>query len=449
MLDGQKHHYRIRGTQKMNAVAKEIFRSSDRMPCSSTNNNEGRNVKKSNSTRNRLDINDKRRMWFSTKTETSLLDEEDEEFGVLDSLGERLTEDENSSITSSNPMCTSPQADTETTVLKDCDDNVGPGSHLVRFSENVSNMATFLCPVDFIASTNDVSPPSNQSYVLENTLHERQLSETDSLQKLASSGPCGGNSLFPSLRSLDSQETDTTPSYYDMTMIDPSVACTDVDLLGMRRLIVTDILTLLSSPQGESWVCSMHRWLQDEPITKFPIVKRKGIQNRCSYPRANSRRIRELWFRWHGHSTDWNVTFGNVDGPIANNNTVAKSFDDTGVFSHNTPPVDVIDCFYDSDPETFSSMKRTTGFTYQPSLIVTDASFGSTGHGAVPSTPKASNCNRCPSFDTPSPPQSNLSLDADDFVVGLTDAVQKFDLWDDQIVKNFVQVRRHTVYYSF
>jgi hypothetical protein len=430
--------YKPQENSNMNSVANETFRPPDIIIHPSTNN-ELKTFQQP--TRSNLDMMDKRKMWYSTKTGTSLLDEEDEEYCMLDSSVGRLPEDENSSISSSNQI-NDPKLNSISVVSQDYDDddNVGPGSHLVRLSENMSDMATFLCPIDFIANTNDVSPSlQHQSYV-QNPLHERQLSETDSLQRLASSGPCGrGNSLFPSLRTSDSQETDIAPCH-EVTMLDSSAACSDIDLLGMRRLIVTDILTLLSSPHEESWVSSMQRWLKDEPATKFQTIKRKECQNRCSHSKANSRRIRELWFRWHGHNSDSNLGMGiNVECSVTNNGSATKSFDDTGVFSHAAPPVDVIDYFYDSDPETFSSIKRTTGLVNQPCLIITDASFGSTGHGEVPSTPKASNRNRCPSFDTRSAP-SNRSFDCDDFAVGLSDNVQNFDLWDDQVVKNFVQV---------
>jgi hypothetical protein len=433
-MSPKSHHQKI-----MNTVVNEIFRPRDIIIHPSTNN-ELKTVEQP--IRSNLAMMDKRKMWYSTKTGTSLLDEEDEDCCMLESSVGRLPEDENTSISSSKQI-SDPKLNSIPVVSKDCDDddNVGPGSHLVRLSENMSDMATFLCPIDFIANTDDVSPSLQHQSLVKNPLHERQLSETDSLQRLASLGPCGrGDSLFPSLRTSDSQETDIAPCH-EVTMLDSTAVCSDIDLLGMRRLIVTDILTLLSSPQEESWVCSMQRWLKDEPETKFQSTKRKGFQNRCSHPKANSRRVRELWFRWHGHNSDSNVGMGkNVDCPVTNNGSAAKSFDDTGVFSHSVPPFDVIDCFYDSDPETFSTMKRTTGLVNQPGLIITDASFGSTGHGEVPSTPKASNRNRCPSFDTRSA-QSNRSFDCDDFAVGLSDDVQNFDLWDDQVVKNFVQVR--------
>ena len=382
--------------------------------------------------------NEDRKRWFSSTKTASLLDdqdEEEEEGGGLEAELEIIIEDENSSMSSRSDR----GGHDKTIIVEESASDEGPenehGSPLVRLSENMSGMANYLCPIVFHQSSDDLQFQT-KALSLSKPFHERNVSDTDSLQRLASSGPCGSSTLYNLLTTTDqivasetSQENRTPPPAPASKM---PVACSDVDLLDLKQLLVSDISMLLGSPQGESWVCTVQRWLTETPTTTaMKGTRRRGLYNRCSLHNARSRRVRQLWFTWHGRPDSM------VNNNIAARTTgMTRSFDD--VRTDCPTPLDTVDCYYDSDPETFT-VSRIKGSEVQqnrPGPIDTNASFGSTGHGEVPLTPKASNRNRFPSFDSPSG-----STETNSFESVSKDDLQGFDVWDDQQVKRFVQVR--------
>jgi hypothetical protein len=429
----------------MNAQVADANKSASSQPDKATNgaSDHGKDKQCSSSPHHSPASDAQRKRWYSSTKASSLLDdqeEDDEDAGTVEPELRAITEvDENSTQTLS-------------TDSSGCDDNKDlfgkeytseeepekvSGSPLARFSENISGMVTYLCSAAL--STEDILLQTNTTF--SKTAHVRNVSETDSLQLLTSSGPCGSASLFNSSNTTEqnlnyrnnSQESPPPPPS------DPSsqVQCSDLNIQDLRQLLISDISMLLGSPQGGTCVCSnVQGWLAEQQEPHATSTGRRGARNRCALPSGQSRRVKQLWYKWHGcpDTQDPATIAARTTGMI-------RSFDDIGVDNNTgcSPPVDVVDCYYDSDPDTFTSSQRNATGQQRPGAIETDASFGSTGHGTVPTTPRASNHSRFPSFDTRSEP--SRSLEADSFeTVPSRDDVNGFDLWDDQRVKDFVKV---------
>ena len=390
---------------------------------------------------------DKRQRWFSSTRASSLLDDqddEDEEFGNNEPRLERITEGEAASDSSSSDQLEKPFLDIDATTSGETPEN-DPGSPLVRFSENMSGMASFLCPVALGKSSDDLHAYTSVAISAAKPLRERRVSETDSLQHLASSGPCGSSALFDSPCQDDQDDnvplgmkSRRTPPPPPTTGSGNDASCSDLDLLDFRRLLVSDISMLLGSSQGESWVTTVQNWLVEPPAAADTSIVQRGIYNRCILRRGQSRRVRQLWFKWHGKPST-------TSGVAPRTAGTTRSFDGIGVTSQNLAPVDVDDCFYDSDPESCvqfrtlpDQLRSSTYQKHRPGAIDTNASFGSTGHGDVPLPPKASNRNIAHSFESRS--ASSRSLETQSFEGYGKGDVHNFDLWDDQQVKHFVQV---------
>lgn len=394
---------------------------------------------------------DQRKRWFSSTRASSLLDDQDddeEEFGFHEPRLQRIMEGETSSDSSGSDQVEKPSIDINATPSEESPENE-PGSPLVRFSENMSGMATFLCPVALGESSDDLQTYTSIALSTAKPFLERSVSETDSLQRLASSGPCGSSAVFDASDQDDNVNVRRKSSRNSPPPIKASgndAACSDLDLLDFRRLLVSDISMLLGSSQGESWVTTVQNWLVEPPAAADTVIERRRIYNRCALRHGQSRRVRQLWFKWHGKPTSGGVECHTTGS--------TRSFDDIGVASENLAQNDVVDCFYDSDPEscvklrTRSDKLRTfTDKKHRPAAIDTNASFGSTGHGDVPLPPKASNRNSAPSFESRS--VSSRSLENESFDTYEKEDVQNFDLWDDQQVVHFVQHltlgRRHSL----
>ena len=374
---------------------------------------------------------DQRKLWFSSTRASSLLDDQDdddEELGAPEPRLERITEGEPASDSAATKQAAKHSANISASTSDEWCEN-DPGSPLVRFSENISGMATFLCPGALGGSSDDLQAYTGMNYSVPKPLHERSISETDSLQRLASSGPCGSSALF------DTQNQNPSPP--PTTASGNDVACTDMNLLDFRRVLVSDISMLLGSAQGESWVSTVQKWLVEPQAAADASIGRREIYNRCTLRRGQSQRVRQVWLKWHGKPPAY--------GKAADTTYKARSFDDISGKSENLTPVDEVENFYDSDPETLvkfrtdpEQLRNQANQKFKPVAIDTNASFGSTGHGDVPPPPKASSRNSAPSFESRFP--SSRSLETGSFESYGKEDVTNFNLWDDQQVKHFVQV---------
>ena len=367
------------------------------------------------------DNDDKRKRWFSSTRASSLLDdheEEDDDVGVLEPLLARIRENSSSSESYAHDVNNVPVIITYISPLEEAPEDE-PGSPLVRFSES---MASFLCPVDLVeCSDNQPEYPMPVSQ----SLHERAASETDLLQRLASSGPCGSSQAF-------NENVNTGAVAHEITQQSPpppsgnQVPCSDIDLVELRSFLVTDISMLLGTANERNWMATLQAWLAEPNSTANNIDGRRGIYNRSTHRRDQSRHVRDVLLKWHGHPDACEVT--NLHACAFSKRL---SFDDVQTLP--SPPVDVVDCFYDSDPEIYDRNRATMKQPARPSAIDTNASFGSTGYGNVPLTPKAAQRFSALSFESRSPQDHAV----ESFV---REDVDGFDLWDDQRVKEFVQV---------
>lgn len=383
-----------------------------------------------------------RRRWLSS-TAASLMDEpeeeEDEEDGIVEPGLEVITDDENSSVSSkANSEQGEPKSRAIVT-LTTPDEEIGvepeATSPLARFSANMTGMASYLCPMDsFRDDEGAIMIQSNRTLSqrdlkkTQRKQHQRIGSETDVLQMMLSSGPCGTSSMY------GNSTTDPDRSIRDPTspLHTGGTHCTDMNMGEMRQIIVSDISSLLgtsSGAAGDEWGCAVQSWLVTRPPPGVNTGRRRTVRNRCALRNAQAQRVRKLWQKWHSREVGAGL-------PNASPRSPHRSFDDVHCIPEQSPPLEVVDFYYDSDPEMFTTSHRTQHHTSsRPGPIVCNGSFGSTGYGPCPTTPKAAHRKRFSSFD------SKSSVETTSAKHSHSSDVARFDLWDDQKVKQFVKVR--------
>jgi hypothetical protein len=351
--------------------------------------------------------------------------------------------------------------------------------------------------------------------------HRRFDSETDILQKDLSTGHCGTAATFcmppketrggstkdmertvnESLTMLDRIDTlnNPTDSILDasestleradtLTKTEP-VKCAEFNLLDLQQLVATDILDVLGSSTGVAteWFATLGAWLLQTSKQDSQQLPRRVFRNRCSVRKAQSHRLKELWYKWHSNGSDDSSSklgtnpSGSSDPLKRNPNmppfrlwslAVTKSLDDAELVapltavpqsqsfndvngsppikevklfrsetrqSAPTPPVDL---YYDSDPEIFrvarhspAAMSNKDDYMSKKPLrwrrritIPTpiDTTLSVDGNDVVrPLTPKHVKGKGAPSFDV-------TSFDSD--------VDERFDLLDDSLVKDFIKV---------
>ena len=442
----------------------------------------------------------KARRWMSS-TAASLLDNHDEE--EEDGLEEPdlLSVSIESATDSSGKSHTKKVAHHGLNIVDQSNAESATVSSVVRLTEGMTGM---LC-----------SAPLDGS-------HRRIDSETEVLQKDLSTGHCGtapfclpsketppfstkemGKSVNESLTMLDRidtlnnmsdsvvDESESTLGRSDTLRKTEPINCAEFNLIDLQKLVATDIMDVLGSSTGVAteWFATLAGWLvpSSHESQQRP---RRVFRNRCSVRKAQSHRLKELWYKWHSNGSEDSSSrlgsnpSGSSDPMKPNPNmppfrlwslAVTKSLDDAELVapvtsvplsqSHNnmtitppmkevtlfpsetskqrapTPPVDL---YYDSDPEIFRVTRRSPAAASNkddyigkkplrwrrrisiPTPINTSLSVD--GKEIVrPLTPKHVKGKGAPSFDI-----GSFDSDIDD----------RFDLLDDSLVKNFIKVSK-------
>jgi hypothetical protein len=179
--------------------------------------------------------------------------------------------------------------------------------------------------------------------------------------------------------------------------------CGPQNLLDLQQLVATDIIEVLGSSTGvaSEWFATLGEWLVPTSHESQQLPRRVFL-NRCSVRKAQSHRLKELWYKWHSHASDdadskldsqlsasgdpkkvnpnmppfrlWSLavtkslddaelvapltaTPSGILSPSSNHNLTAPPVKEVQMFSSAnakqrapTPPVDL---YYDSDPEIF------------------------------------------------------------------------------------------------
>lgn len=383
-------------------------------------------------------------------------------------------------------------------------------SSLVRLTEGMTDM---LCSASLEGADTVVAVKLQGS-------HRRFDSETEVLQKDLAAGHCGTapfcmpskettggstrdmeSTMNESLTMLDRidtlnnmsdsvlEESGSTLGRSDTLRKNEPMNCAEFNLLDLQQLVATDIIDVLGSSTGVAteWFATLGAWLvpSSHESQQRP---RRVFRNRCSVRKAQSHRLKELWYKWHTNGSDDSSSrlgtnpSGSSDLMKPNPNmppfrlwslAVTKSLDDAelvapltgGVplaqsFNHDGParprkemklfptkqraPTPPVDLYYDSDPEIFRVTRRSPAATSNkddyiskkplrwrrritiPSPINTTLSVD-TRNDVCPLTPKHVKGKGAPSFDI-----ASFDSDVDD----------RFDLLDDTVVKDFIKVSK-------
>lgn len=453
-----------------------------------------------------------RRRWSSTAA--SLLDNNDEEEeegfdepdllsvsieSITDSSGEsRAKKQANDLKNAIEPMI---QAESATV------------SSVVRLTEGMTGM---LCSASLEGADTVVAVKLQGN-------HRRGDSETEVLQKSLGVGHCGtapfcmdpkqtkgptkdremplhdSLTMFDRIDSLNNvselvlDESDSALRRSDTLRKNDPVNCAEFNLLDLQQLVATDIMNVLGSSTGVAteWFATLGAWLvpsggdsQQRP--------RRVFRNRCSVRKAQSHRLKELWYKWHSNgSDDSSSKLGNPSGssdPLNPNPNmppfrlwslaVTKSLDDADLlapftsvpgaprsqsFNHDTvippmkevqifpsekskqrTPTPPVDLYYDSDPEIFRVNRRSAAAVSNKDDYISKKPLRWRRRISLP-TP----INTTLSVDgrdivRPLTPKYDMGKGAPSFDIASFDSNvdDRFDLLNDTSVKDFVSVSK-------
>jgi hypothetical protein len=295
--------------------------------------------------------------------------------------------------------------------------------------------------------------------------HIRNESETDSLQKMTSSGNCGstGGSIAFGSTSLcgprgdkrNDAQVDTFPTASRKETTGAASACNDLTFLDIRSLVAADISEMLGSSAetlSTDWMSTIRMWSASSRCCVQPrsytTVSKRTLRNRCGHRTAQRGRLQKMWYQWHSrtagddgeHRRACNLSPRNTSRLPTQLWTlgVTKSQDDSDLWTDfATDEIPIADLYYDSDPEIFRHSRMADMYPkYRlPVSINTAASFGSVGVGPMPVTPVHARGHGPAFFGSVS---ASMSEEMDNPV-----DLDCFDLRDDVAVKLFLKVRMH------
>ena len=251
----------------------------------------------------------KSRKWMSS-TAASLLDNEDEAVDEPDLLSVSI--DSGSNLSEKLNAIDPRQIGSDTV-----------SSSVVRLTEGMTGM---LCS----ASLEGPDPIMTMAL---NGNHRRIDSDTEIFQKDLATGHCGTapfcmpskqeptrsmektlNESLTMLDRIDSLNHVTSSVFEDSSIalgrsdtlkkVEPTCGA-QFNLLDLQHLVATDIIEVLGSSTGvaSEWFATLGEWLvpTSHESQKLP---RRVFRNRCSVRKAQSHRLKELWYKWHSNASD-------------------------------------------------------------------------------------------------------------------------------------------------
>lgn len=356
--------------------------------------------------------------------------------------------------------------------------------------------------------------------------HRRIDSETEVLQKDLSVGHCGtapfcmpsketpppfstremGKSVNESLTMLDRidtlndlsdsvvDESESTLGRSDTLKKTEPMSCADVNLIDLQKLVATDIIDVLGSSTGvaSDWFATLGAWLvpSSHEAQQRP---RRVFRNRCSVRKAQSHRLKELWYKWHSNGSEDSGSRLGSDLSGSNNPmkpnpnmppfrlwslAVTKSLDDAELVapltsvpgiplsqsSENTaiaPPVKEVklfssktskqraptppvDLYYDSDPEIFRVTRRSPAAASNKDDYMGKKPLRWRRRVSIPMPINTSLSVDNKEIVRPLTPKHVKGKGAPSFDIGSfdSDVDDRFDLLDDSLVKEFIKVSR-------
>lgn len=362
--------------------------------------------------------------------------------------------------------------------------------------------------------------------------HRRIDSETEVFQKsLASTGNCGASppfcmpsketagdstrdmettfneslTMFERIDSVNNfsesalEETESTLNRSDTLRKNEPMNCAEFNLYDLQTLVATDIIGVLGSSTGvaAAWFATLSDWLvpSNHESQQLP---RRVFRNRCSVRKAQSHRLKELWYKWHSNGSDDSssrigTNQSECSDPMKSNPNmppfrlwslaVTKSLDDAELvapltsingapLSHSfdrdrgrsplkeaklfssgkapkqqrapTPPVDL---YYDSDPEIFRVTRHSPAAAANKDDYITKKPLRWRRRVSLP-TPINTSLSVDGSIHRemvrPLTPRHVKGKGAPSFDIGSfdSDADDRFDLLDDTLVKEFIKVSK-------
>lgn len=450
------------------------------------------------------------RRWMSS-TAASLLDNEEEAIDEPDLLSISIESISNSSDKSQTKrvglnVIDPIQAENDTV------------SSVVRLTEGMSGMTGMLCSASLEGSEPIMTMTLNGS-------HRRIDSETEILQRnLGATGACGTapfcmpgkesstrsteKTLNESLTMLDRmdslniesnsivEESNSTLRRSDtLRRVEPIDVCAQFNLnLPFQQLVATDIIDVLGSSTGvaSDWFATLGEWLvpTSQESQQLP---RRVFRNRCSVRKAQSHRLKELWYKWHSNASDdassrlgsqpsdsgdpikmnpnmppfrlWSlaVTKSLDDAELVAPLTAVHGVPDSQSFNHDltkppvkevqmfpsnkkpkqrapTPPVDL---YYDSDPEIFRITQHSPAAASNKDDYMSKKPLRWRRRITIPTAIDTTLSVENKEIVRPLTPKYVKGKGAPSFDIGSfdSDVDERFDLLDDTLVKEFIKVR--------
>ena len=407
--------------------------------------------------------NEVRRLITSSRA-SSILDSNDEDDDDLveqePSLKNILSDDDGTRSTQSTKSQGEAFRNGNTTILNSGKFRTGKtvDTMVFGFSEDVSNC---FCPTS--VGTLDYADVikmerSQVKQTIRREGHSRDDSDTESFQRMISSGHCSWTTLC---RSKGSGHLGCQSKHFSDTFGKDSTSstahCSDLTFLDFRTQIASDTSHFLG-PQLTmkiDWMSIIRIWSTPSrccvPQTRPPsTVNKRLIQNRCVNRTSQTSHMQQLWCQWHsqaqGKITETPRRAAGLSPINASAKSLAswlildvtKSQDDASLWTESIiQQHSIVDLYYDSDPEVFRHSKVRSVYpnTHRlPFSIDTTASYEKPEQGHQPPAPMNGQGRGAPTFDG-----FSYSMSDDNDTSAHFECV---DLGDDKAVKEFLKVCR-------
>ena len=288
--------------------------------------------------------------------------------------------------------------------------------------------------------------------------HSRDDSDTESCQRMITSGHCGWTTLCGSKKNGHfGRESTHLSATFEKDSTSSGAHCSDLTFLDFRKLIKSETSHFLGSQLSlkTDWMSIIRIWSTSSrccvPQTRPPSNDHKrSIKNRCFNRTAQTGRMQQLWYQWHSRTLCKSTETPRRAAGLSPKNTsikssaswmnldITKSQDDASICRESiTQPQSIADLYYDSDPEVFRHSKVRS--VYQttdrlPSPIDTKASYGKPEEGFLPPVPMNGKGRRASNFNG-----FSYSMSGDNDTPAHFEYV---DLGDENAVKESLKVRR-------